>query len=73
MQNVNYKPSIPSPFQARQKLDPVQQAVEQNIGKFSLEISIEEDKETVAQLKDLPGPIIAYKCTIRKGPQVLGI
>ena len=73
MQNTNYKSSIPSPFQARQKLDPVQQAVEQNIGKFTLEISIEEDKETVAQLKDLPGPVIAYKCTIRKGSQVLGI
>ena len=73
MENVNYRSSIPSPFQARQKSDPVQEAVEQNIGKFLLEISIEEDRETALQLKDLPGPIIAYKCTIRKGSQVLGI
>ena len=73
MENVNYKRSVPSPFQARQKLDPVQEAIEQNIGKINLELSIEEDKETALQLKDLPGPIIAYKCTIRKGSQVLGI
>ena len=73
MENVNYKRSVPSPFQARQKLDPVQEAIEQNIGKFNLEISIEEDKETALQLKDLPGPIIAYKCTMRKGSQVLGV
>ena len=73
MQNENYRSSIPSPFQARPKLDPVQQAIEQNETKFSLEISIEEDKETALQLKDLPGPIIAYKCTVRKGPQILGV
>ncbi len=73
MQNENYRSSIPSPFQARQKIDPVQEAVQQNIGKFTLEISIEEDKETVLQLKDLPGPVIAYKCTIRRGSQVLGV
>lgn len=73
MNNTSYKKEIPSPFQARPKLDPVQEAVQQNIGKFNLEISIEEDKETVIQLKDLPGPIIAYKCTIRRGSQVLGI
>jgi hypothetical protein len=73
MQNTNYRSSIPSPFQARQKLDPVQQAIDQNIGKFNLEISIEEDKETVIQLKDIPGPIIAYKCTVRRGSQILGI
>lgn len=73
MQNENYRSSIPSPFQARQKIDPVQEAIEQNVGKFNLEISIEEDKDTVLQLKDLPGPVIAYKCTIRRGSQVLGI
>ncbi len=27
--NTNYKSSIPSPFQARQRLDPVQQAIDQ--------------------------------------------
>jgi hypothetical protein len=71
--NTNYKSSIPSPFQTRQRLDPVQEAVQKNIGKFTLEISVEEDKETIIQLKDLPGPVIAYKATIRKGSQVLGI
>src|SRR3989338_9208626 len=70
--NTNYR-SVPSPFQARQKLDPVQQAIEQNSGKISLEITIEQDKETTLQLKDLPGPVIAYKSTVRKGSQVLGI
>src|SRR3989344_7373517 len=73
MENINYKRSVPSPFQARQKLDPVQEAIEANEGKISLELSIEEDKETALQLKGIPGPIIAYKCTIRKGSQVLGI
>lgn len=72
MQNINYR-SVASPFQARPKLDPVQEAIQKNIGKFSLEISIEEDKETVVQLKDLPGPVIAYKCTMRRGTQVLGV
>lgn len=73
MQNTNYKQSIPSPFQARQKLDPVNEAVQKCVGKFDLQISIEEDRDTAIQLKDLPGPIIAYKCTIRKGSQILGI
>src|SRR3989338_5454683 len=72
MQNVNYRP-VPSPFQARQKLDPVQEAIQKNECKINLELSIQEDKETAIQLKDLPGPIIAYKCTIRKGSQLLGI
>ena len=71
--NTNYKSSIPSPFQSRQKLDPVQEAIQQNIGKFTLEISIEEDKETALLLKHLPGPVIAFKCTVRQGSQVLGI
>ena len=69
----NYKNSIPSTFQTKQRLDPVQEAVQKNIGKFTLEISIEEDKETVGLLKHLPGPVIAYKCTVRKGSLVLGI
>ena len=73
MENVNYRSSIPSPFQTRQRLDPVQEAIQKSVGKFDLQISIEEDKETAIQLKDLPGPIIAYKCTIRRGSQVLGI
>ncbi len=73
MQNTNYKSSIPSPFQARQRLDPVQQAVQANVEKFTLEISVEEDKETALLLKHLPGPVIAYKCTVSKGSQVLGI
>jgi len=71
--NTNYKSSIPSPFQTRQRIDPVQQAVQANVGKFNLEISIEEDKETALLLKHLPGPVIAYKCTVSKGSQVLGI
>jgi len=71
--NTNYKSSIPSPFQVRQRLDPIQQAVQANVGKFNLEISVEEDKETALLLKHLPGPVIAYKCTVRKGTQVLGI
>ena len=73
METKVYRNQIPSPFQARPKPDPVQEAINQNVGKFSLEISIEEDKETATQLKDLPGPIIAYKCTIRKGSQILGV
>ena len=73
MNKTIYKNEIPSPFQAKQRLDPVQEAIKANEGRFSLELLIEEDKETVLQLKDLPGPVIAYKCTIRKGAQVLGI
>jgi hypothetical protein len=71
--NTNYKSSIPSPFQTRQRLDPVQEEVQKNIGKFTLEILVEEDKETIALLNHLPGPVIAYKCTVSKGSQVLGI
>ena len=71
--NTKYNSSIPSPFQARQRLDPVQQAIQQNVGKITLEINIEEDKETALLLKHLPGPVIAYKCTVRKGSLVLGV
>lgn len=72
MQNKKYNSSIPSPFQSREKLDPVQEVMRKNAGKFNLEVSVEEDKDTMLILKHL-GPVIAFKCTIKKGQQVLGI
>lgn len=78
MLNTIQKPSVISPFQVKQnkpfeRKDPFRIEVEKNLGKIILEITVEEDIDTLNSLSGLPGPIIAYKATVRKDSQVLGI
>lgn len=73
--NTPYKNEIPSPFQVKKydRKDPLRADIERNIGKFNLEVSVEEDKNTLALFKHVPGPIIAYIATLRKDSEVVGI
>ena len=73
--NTNYKNEIPSPFQVKKydRKDPLRADIERNIGKFNLEVTVEEDKNTLALFKHVPGPIIAYIATLRKDSKVVGI
>ena len=73
--NTNYKNNIPSPVQAKKydRKDPLRADIERNVGKFNLEVTVEEDKNTLALFKHVPGPIIAYIATLRKDSQVVGI
>ena len=78
MLNTTYKPSVVSPFQVRQnksfeRRDPLRTEVEKNLGKIILEITVEEDTDTLNSLSGLPGPIIAYKATVRKDSRILGL
>lgn len=70
-----YKNEIPSPFQVKKydRKDPLRADIERNIGKFNLEITVEEDKNTLNLFKHVPGPIIAYIATLRKDSEVVGI
>jgi hypothetical protein len=71
----NYRNEIPSPFQVKKydRKDPLRTDIERNIGKFNLEVTVEEDKNTLALFKHVPGPIIAYIATLRKDSEVVGI
>jgi hypothetical protein len=69
--NQNYKNNIPYSSQGRK--DPLRAEIERNIGKINLEITIEEDKDSINLLKHITGPIIAYKATVRKNSLVIGV
>lgn len=56
-----------------EKKNPLRLEIERSIGKFNLEITVQEDKDTLEKFKNLPGPIIAYLCTIRKNSEIIGI
>ena len=78
MLNTIQKPSVISPFQVKQnkpfeRKDPLRTEIEKNLGKIILEITVEEDVDTLNSLNGLPGPIIAYKATIRKDSRTLGV
>lgn len=66
-----YKNDIPYSSQSRK--DPLRTEIEKNIGKINLEITIEEDKDSINLLKHITGPIIAYKATVRKNSLVIGV
>lgn len=75
MNNTTYKNQIRSPFQVRtfNRKDPLREEIEKNIGTFNLTATIEEDNNTLSLFKHVPGPIIAYICTLRKGTEIVGI
>ncbi len=78
MNTTTYKNRIPSPFQTMRKnefarKDPLREEIEKNIGTFNLSVTVEEDKDTLALFKHVPGPIIAYIATLRKGSEIVGI
>jgi hypothetical protein len=78
MNTTTYKNRIPSPFQMKERKvftrkDPLREEIEKNIGTFNLSVTVEEDTDTLSLFKHVPGPIIAYIATLRKGSEVVGI
>jgi len=78
MNTTTYKNQIKSPFQMAprkpfERKDPLREEIEKNLGTFNLTATVEEDKNTLSLFKHVPGPIIAYICTLRKGSEVVGI
>ena len=69
--NNRYRNNIPYSSQGRK--DQLRTEIEKNIGKINLEITVEEDKDSINLLKHITGPIIAYKATVRKNFQVIGV
>jgi hypothetical protein len=76
---TNYKSSVVSPFQIKKpefdisdREHPVQTEIRKNIGTFSLTVEISEDKATLESFKHVPG-LIAFKCSLKKGPELIGI
>ncbi|MEK7606273.1 MAG: hypothetical protein AAB458_01615 [Patescibacteria group bacterium] len=77
--NTTYKPRIPSPFQVTRKpyyqkempQDTVRGEITKLLGTYQFSATFEEDTQTAATLKHIPG-IIAFVCTIKKGDQVIG-
>lgn len=81
--NTIYKPkNTLSPYQimeqrkatdAKNKKNPVRDEIEKVVGKIiNLEITIEEDLNTLSQFKHIPG-LIAFVSTIRKDSKIIGI
>jgi hypothetical protein len=58
---------------AKNKKNPVRDEIEKVVGKIiNLEITIEEDLNTLSQFKHIPG-LIAFVSTIRKDSKIIGI
>jgi hypothetical protein len=66
-----YKNNIP--YSSQNRKDPLRAEIERNVGKITLEITVEEDKDSINLLKHINGPIIAYKATVRKNSQIIGV
>ncbi len=73
-----YKPSIISPYQAMQKKTfdtqdkkhPAREEIERCVGTYNLTAVIEEDIQTQAIMKHVPG-LISFLCTLLKDGQVI--
>lgn len=69
----NYKNSVPSPYK-RERLNPIQEEITKSIsvGNFNLTVSTEQDFETMALFKNIPG-FVAFKTILKKENQLLSI
>ena len=66
-----YKNEVPS-FYKRERINPIQEEIAKNVGTYNLTAIIEEDKETVSKLKNIPN-LICFLCTLKIGNEVIGI
>ena len=70
---TDYRNSVPSSFRAtRNDKIPTLEEVTRSIGVYNLTATVEEDIETLATFKHVPG-LIAFICTLKKGNDVIGI
>lgn len=77
--NTAYRTRVPSPFQVTrrpyiqpvEKTDTVREEIQKLLGTYQFSATFEEDTQTVATLKHIPG-LVAFLCTIKKGDKVIG-
>lgn len=78
--NTKYQNRVKSPYQPTIKRDvydvsnknhPVREVINKCIGNYNIIASFEEDRETVAKLKN--PSIVAFTCTIKRDGNVIGI
>lgn len=77
--NTTYKRRIPSPFQVMQnrafdvqdKKHPVREEVKKSVGTYNLTAIFEEDAQTLALFKHVPG-LIAFICTLKRDNEIIG-
>jgi hypothetical protein len=67
-----YKNSVPSPYKRQERLNPIQEEIAKNVGTYNITAIIEEDKATLATLKNVPG-LIAFLCTLKIGNEVISV
>lgn len=70
--NQNYKNSVPSPYKRQERLNPIQEEIAKNVGTYNITAIIQEDKETLATLKNVPG-LIAFLCTLKIGDEIISV
>lgn len=66
-----YKNEVPSSYK-RERMNPIQEEIAKNIGTYNLTAVIEEDKETLSKLKNIPNSI-CFLCTLKIGNEIIGI
>ena len=79
MNTTTYKKSVPSPFQTMQKKafdvqdnkHPAREYILKNMGVYSLTATFEEDMQTLATFRHIPG-LIAFICTLKRDNEVIG-
>jgi hypothetical protein len=76
---IENRKEIPSPFMGSRQYDvqrpdhPVQEEVRKCLGSFSLNVTIEEDRETLKLFRHLSGGIVGFLVTMRRGLDVIGV
>lgn len=78
--NTTYKPRISSPYQVAQRpvykketsKDTVQEEMQKLIGRYEFTAEFAVDTQTATTLKDIPGRVIAFICTLKLGDKVIG-
>ena len=66
-----YKNEIPFSYK-RERINPIQEEIAKNCGTYNFTAVIEEDKETVSKLKNIPNSI-CFLCTLKIGNEIIGI
>jgi hypothetical protein len=66
-----YKNEVPSSYK-RERVNPIQEEIAKNVGTYNLTAVIEEDKETLSKLKNIPNSI-CFLCTLKIGNEIIGI
>lgn len=67
-----YKNEVPSSYKRQERLNPIQEEIAKNVGVYNITAIIEEDKATLATLKNVPG-LIAFLCTLKIGNEVISV